>query len=197
MNERFIIGLTGNIATGKSAVMQMAKKRGAYTIDADQIVHQIFNENQAVQEAIAGAFGPGVRSADGRINRPALGTIVFNDPKALKQLENIVHPAVYEAVIAMLAGTKTNVIIYEAIKLLESKFRNHCDQIWVTTCTRQKQLERLQIYRGMDEQTARARINAQSPQEEKIAAADVVIDTNGSLSETEEQFWKAWSSLNL
>lgn len=197
INETLIIGLTGNIATGKSAVGQLAAKQGAFTIDADQVVHNLLNSNQAVQQSIGEAFGAGVRLDDGSINRPALGSIVFNDPEALKQLENIVHPAVYETVIALLNGSKSKVILYEAIKLLESKFRAHCHHIWVTTCSRQKQLQRLQTYRGMDEKTALARIKAQSPQEEKIAAADVVIDTNGSMQHTEEQFRKAWSALKL
>ena len=76
--DKFVIGLTGNIATGKSAVMQLAAQRGAFTIDADQVVHEILNHNTEVQEAIANAFGPAVLLENGRINRPALGKIVFN-----------------------------------------------------------------------------------------------------------------------
>ena len=83
----------------------------------------------------------------------------------------------------------------EAIKLLEGNLREIYDQIWVTTCSRERQLERLQTYRGMDKETARSRIDAQSPQEDKIAQADVVIDTNGSMLETEMQFDRAWSQL--
>lgn len=192
--EKFIIGLTGNIATGKSAVMQLAAQRGALTIDADRVVHEILNTDTAVQEAIAAAFGPIVLE-DGSINRRVLGQIVFNDARSLKTLEAIVHPVVYQVVLQMLADTSAQIIMYEAIKLLESKFRAHCGQIWVTTCTKETQLERLQKYRGLDKETALMRIAAQTPQAEKIAQADVVIDTNGTLADTEAQFLTAWSNL--
>jgi dephospho-CoA kinase len=193
--DKFIIGLTGNIATGKSAVMQLAAQRGAYSIDADKVVHEILNTDAGVQQAIAGVFGPAVHLEDGRIDRPALAKIVFNDAQALRQLESIVHPAVYTAVLKRITETGKTIIIYEAIKLLESKFRDKCHQIWVTTCSPERQLERLQSYRGLDKETALARIKAQAPQAEKIAQADIVIDTNGSMAETEAQFAQAWSQL--
>lgn len=192
---KFVIGLTGNIATGKSAVMKLAAQRGAFTLDADQIVHEILNNDSDVQQAIAAAFGPAVRRADGRIDRPALGKIVFNNSQALRQLERIVHPAVYTTFVKRISETKASIIIYEAIKLLEGKLHEFCDQIWVTTCTRERQLARLQFYRGMDRETALSRIDAQSPQQWKIAQADIIIDTNGTMRETELQFEQAWSKL--
>ena len=194
-DNKFIIGLTGNIATGKSSVMQLAARRGALTIDADKVVHEILNTDTRVQQAISAAFGPTVCLEDGRINRPVLGKIVFNNAQALGQLESIVHPAVYAAVTQNISETEAKIVVYEAIKLLESKLRALCHQIWVTTCSPAKQLERLQTFRGLDKETALSRIRAQGPQEEKLAQADVIIDTNGLMAATEAQFAQAWSQL--
>ncbi len=195
--DKFIIGLTGNIATGKSAVMQLAAQRGAFTIDADKIVHEILDNNPVVQKSILAAFGPTACLEDGRINRPALGKIVFNNAQALQQLESIIHPVFQSTVVKIITETKAKTIMIEAIKLLEGRLRGICDKIWVTTCSPERQLERLQLYRGMDKESALSRINAQAPQEDKIAQADFVIDTNGSMSETEAQFEQAWSLCNI
>ena len=96
--DKVIIGLTGNIATGKSAVMRLAAEQGAYTIDADKIVHELMAHDPEIQAAIAVAFGSEVRMENGRIDRKKLGAIVFNDPNALKDLETMVHPAVRQVV---------------------------------------------------------------------------------------------------
>lgn len=192
---KYIIGLTGNIATGKSAVLRMAGEHGALVIDADKVVHEILNEDPAVQEAIVAAFGPQVRRADGGINRAVLGKIVFNDPRALQKLESMVHPAVQQHVARQIIDSPRRVVMIEAIKLLEGALRLICQQIWVTNCTRQTQLNRLIVCRGMDEISAGERIDAQSPPEEKIAQADVVIHTDGLYMETAKQFEQAWSRL--
>lgn len=192
---RLIVGLTGNIATGKSAVMALAAERGALTIDADKLVHEILDEDTAVQEAIVDAFGPDVRRPDGRIDRPALGAIVFGSPQALRRLEQIVHPAVGVRVVRRIAAGDAPVVFLEAIKLLEGQLHAICREVWVTTCSRELQLARLQICRGLDEATAVARIDAQPPQSEKIARADVVINTEGTMAETRAQFAAAWERL--
>ena len=94
--DKTIIGLTGNIATGKSTIMRLAAGLGALALDADKVVHEILDRDTAVQKAIADIFGSAVCLADGRINRAALGKIVFNDPQGLRKLEQIVHPAVHQ-----------------------------------------------------------------------------------------------------
>lgn len=192
---RLIIGLTGNIATGKSVVMRLAASRGALTIDADSVVHEIIDREAEIQDAIVDAFGAGVRHTDGRIDRRALGDIVFNDPDALRDLENIIHPAVRLEIAERMADSEAEVVFIEAIKLLEGGLADACHQIWVTRCSSQRQLDRLIICRGMDGETAAARIKAQPPQEEKVAQADVVIDTNGLMVDTEAQFDMAWKRL--
>ncbi len=192
---KVVIGLTGNIATGKSAVMRLAAERGALTIDADKVVRELLNEDAAIQEAVEAAFGPEVRLADGRIDRAALGQIVFNDPAALRQLEGLLHPQTRAEIGRRVAASSASVTIVEAIKLLEGPLVNMCDQIWVTTCSPETQMARLRVCRGLDEETAAARIKAQSPQADKIVRADVVINTDGLMADTEAQFAEAWARL--
>lgn len=192
---KLIVGLTGNIATGKSAVMRMAADRGALTIDADKIVHELMDHDANMQAALAVAFGPEIRREDGRINRKTLGRIVFNDPQALADLEAMVHPAVRREVDKRILAAKEAIIFVEAIKLLEGDMASVCHQIWVTRCTQGRQLERLRVCRGMEAQEAKNRIKGQASQDEKVAQADVVIDTNGLMRDTELQFNMAWSRL--
>lgn len=192
---KVVVGITGNIATGKSAIMRLARDNAAVTIDADQVVHEIMDADTNMQAAIAVAFGAEVRLPDGRINRRALGKIVFNDQSALRDLEQIVHPIVRAAIAQRIHDSSRPIIFLEAIKLLEGPLVDLCHQVWVTRCPKQRQLERLMICRGLDAETATRRIEAQTPQEEKVAQADVVIDTAGLMRETETQFEMAWSRL--
>ena len=193
--SRRIIGLTGNIATGKSAVMRLAAERGALTIDADRVVHELLDGDAEIQEAVVAAFGPGVRRADGRIDRAALGRVVFGDPAQRGRLEAILHPAARAEIARRVARSDAPVVVIEAIKLLEGPLAGLCDQVWVTACARETQLARLRVCRGMDPADAAARIDAQNPQEAKIARADVVIHTDGLLRETEAHVERAWAAL--
>lgn len=193
--DKYIVGLTGNIATGKSAVMNLAIECGVLAIDADKIVHEILEGDADVQLAIANTFGPSIRHSDGRIIRPALGRIVFNDPQALHELEAIIHPAVQLQIISRIKESQSSVVMIEAIKLLEGKLREICHTIWVTRCSRERQLQRLHICRGMDEETAEMRVDSQAPQEDKVLQADFVIDTDGLMDDTRRQFERAWSEL--
>ncbi len=193
--NKYIVGLTGNIATGKSAVMQMAASRGALAIDADQIVHYLMENDLEVQETVEAAFGSAVRNADKTINRERLGAVVFRNEEKLSILESIIHPAVRRTLLTLIDESDERIVFIEAIKLLESSLAKECDQIWVTRCPRQVQIERLITYRGMDEETAALRVSAQPHQDEKIAAADVVIDTAGAMEDTAEYFDMAWQRL--
>jgi dephospho-CoA kinase len=193
--SKLIVGLTGNIATGKSAVMRLAADRGALAIDADKVVHELMASDANMQAAIGVAFGPEVRRSDGRIDRQALGDIVFSDPEAMRDLEAMVHPAVRQELARRVAEGNASIVFIEAIKLLESGLADACHQIWVTRCSKQRQLERLRVCRGLETQAAVERIKAQPPQEEKVARADVVIDTDGLMKDTEAQFELAWSHL--
>ncbi len=188
----YLIGLTGNIATGKSAVGRMLAKWGALHIDADRVAHEVMAPGGAAFDAVVAAFGAGILAADGTIDRQALGAIVFADAAALQKLESLVHPAVLAVTERLIETSSQPVVVIEAIKLLESGQGAGCDAIWVTTCDEARQIQRLMTLRGLSYEAARQRILAQPPQEDKLKQADVVIDTNGTLAETEAQAWAAW-----
>ena len=193
--DKTIIGLTGNIATGKSAIMRMAAEKGALTLDADKIVHEILENDPGMQAAIAVAFGPDVRQADGRIDRAALASIVFTDEDALRDLELMLHPAVRQEIGRRIDESEKQTVILEAIKLLEGELVEIIDQVWVTRCPQKVQIERLMVCRGMDAETAALRVDAQGAQEAKVARADVVIETDGTMADTKAQFELAWEQL--
>ena len=193
--DKTLVGLTGNIATGKSTVMRMAADAGALTIDADKIVHQLLDGDGELQAAVAAAFGPAVRRANGTIDRTALAEIVFSNPERLRELERLVHPAVRRQIRKQIDDSDATVVFVEAIKLLEGGLAELVDQVWVTRTQRRTQIERLMVCRGMDAETAAMRVNAQPPQEAKVARADVVIDTDGTMESTREQFALAWERL--
>ena len=186
------IGLTGNIACGKSLVAEMLRELGAETIDADRVAHEIMQPGSAVLDQIAQRFGGHVINQDGSLNRPELGNIVFTDPEALADLESIVHPPTVQAILDQVATSIAPVVVIDAIKLFESGLAEHCGQIWVVYCDPETQIARLMERNGLDEASARQRINAQPPQDEKIARADVVIDNSGSIAATREQVRRAW-----
>lgn len=193
--DKKIVGLTGNIATGKSAVMRLADERGALTVDADEIVHEILENDSNVQEAIVAAFGSSVQAEDGAIDRAALASIVFGDEDALRKLEQMLHPAVRRKALRRIDESEASVVIMEAIKLLEGGLVDVCDEVWVTRCPRKVQIQRLMVCRGLDGESAALRVNAQNPQEAKVARADVVIDTDGTMAQTKAQFERAWERL--
>jgi len=193
--NKYIVGLTGNIATGKSVVLELAGKQGALTIDADQIVHELLGNDSDLQDAIESSFGPDARNPDGSINRARLGALVFKSGEKLAILERIVHPAVRKKLLSMIDESDKRIVFIEAIKLLESGLSEECDQIWVTRCPPEIRFDRLIEYRGMRKETAAQRVAAQPSQDAKIVAADVVIDTAGSLDETAEFFRLAWQRM--
>nr|HID13221.1 dephospho-CoA kinase [Anaerolineae bacterium] len=197
MNSRrpLLIGLTGNIGTGKSTVAGMLAELGAEVIDADKVAHEVMRAGTPVHAQIVETFGPEVLAPDGEIDRARLGAIVFADPAALARLEAIVHPATLEAIRRRIAATSASVVVVEAIKLIEAGMADACDNVWVTTCRPKQQIYRIMGGRGLSRAEAEQRVRAQPPQEEKIARADVVIDTSGKLSRTRAQVQAAWRRL--
>jgi dephospho-CoA kinase len=190
-----LIGLTGNIATGKSTVAHMLADLGAEAIDADQVTRKVMRIGTPVHAAIVEAFGPGVLAADGEIDRQRLGDVVFVDPAALARLEAIVHPATIAVIDRRVAASPADVVVVEAIKLIEAGMAGGCDSVWVTTCRPKQQVDRIMQTRDLSRAEAQQRVQAQPPQEEKIARADVVIDTSGTLAQTREQVQEAWKRL--
>ncbi len=186
------IGLTGNIATGKTTVGRMLEALGAERIDADRVAHAVIEPDGSAYHDVVAAFGEQILREDGTIDRGRLGRIVFNDADALKTLEALVHPPVISTIAARIAHSDAPVVVVEAIKLLESGMADHYDAIWVTTCSELIQRARLVELRGMSRQDAEARIRAQNPQALKLAQADVVIETEGTLAQTRSQVRAAW-----
>jgi len=197
MNEQrpLLIGLTGNIATGKSTVARMLAELGAEVIDADHVAHQVMRAGSAANARIVETFGPKVLGPDGEIDRTQLGAIVFADPESLARLERIVHPATLEAIGRRVAASSADVIVVEAIKLIEAGMADAYVSVWVTTCPPKQQIYRLVDGRGLSRAEAEERVRAQPPQEDKIARADVVVDTSGSISWTRVQVQAAWERL--
>lgn len=195
MSRPYLIGLTGNIACGKSTVLRALQCRGAAVLDADAVAHQVMRRGNPACRAIVDAFGRGVVAPDGEIDRRALGEVVFRDPAALSRLEAIVHPPVLARTEAWLAEVEAEVAVIDAIKLIESGMADRCDEVWVVTCSREEQLRRLTEIRGHTPEEARTRIEAQPPPVEKVARADVVIDNSGTLAALEERVQQAWEGM--
>ncbi|HTP09677.1 MAG TPA: dephospho-CoA kinase [Anaerolineae bacterium] len=191
-NAQYIIGLTGNIATGKSTVAKMLEDLGATVIDADTLVHELQRQGTPVFNDIVAAFGSGILDRDSEIDRKALSSIVFADPEKLRVLESIVHPAVLIESMRRITEAPTPIVVYEAIKLIEAGRAEMCDALWVVTARSDVQLQRLMTDRHMSEAEARQRIEAQPPQSEKIKRATVVIDNSGSREATWQQVEAAY-----
>ena len=189
---KYVIGLTGNIATGKSVVRRMLEHLGAYTIDADALSHRVISRGAPGYQPVLDTFGKWLLEPDGQINRNKLGHLVFADKDALKQLEGIIHPHVSQAIDILVKRASQSVIVVEAIKLLESELRSHCDTVWVTDAPQQIQVERLMRKRGLSQEDALHRVQVQSAQKEKLAAANVVITNNGSYDDLWKQVSEAW-----
>ena len=190
-----VIGLTGNIATGKSVVRRMLEHLGAYTIDADALAHRVISKGAPGYQPVLDRFGTWLLDKDGQIDRAKLGRLVFADGQALAQLEDIIHPYVGQAIDLLVRRSTQNVVVIEAIKLLETDLRNKCDSIWVTDADQKVQVERLVGRRGMSQDDALQRIHSQSAQKEKIAAATVVIKNNGSIEDLWKQVDSAWKRI--
>ena len=193
---KYIIGLTGNIATGKSVVRRMLEHLGAYTIDADSLAHRAIAKDAPGYKPVIETFGKWILGPDGQINRSRLGGLVFRDSDALSKLENIVHPLVEQAINILVQRASQRVVAIEAIKLIESPLRNVCDSIWVTYASEETQTERLMRKRNFNRDEAANRIQSQGAQSKKIERANVVIRNTGSYEELWKQVAHAWKQVS-
>jgi dephospho-CoA kinase len=191
----FILGLTGNIACGKSSVGKLLTERlaGVEYVDADRLVHALYAPGTPETAAIAERFGPDLLGEDGTIDRRRLGDIVMSDRAALLELEGILNPGVRKAIDDRLAHTSARVIVLDAIRLIEAGLAERCDAVWVVVCDPAQQSERLQASRNLTAEQAALRIAAQRPVEEKIRHATAVITNNGSLEDLAAQVTDAWA----
>lgn len=188
-----MIGLTGNIATGKSEVARMLHELGAHVIDADQLAREVVEPGQPALAEIVRVFGEDVLLPSGALDRKKMAGIVFANQAKLKQLEAITHPAVRALLWRRIAEAPAGaVVVIEVIRLIEGDYADQCDQVWVTDCPRDMQIARLMQSRGLSAAQAAQRVDAQPPQADKVARADVVIDTSGSFDDTRKQVEAAW-----
>jgi dephospho-CoA kinase len=192
---KLVIGLTGNIATGKSVVRRMLEHLGAYTIDADALTHRVYAKGAPGYQQVIDKFGKWLLNKDGEIDRVKLGNLVFSDAEAMRQLEDVVHPLVRQAADILVKRATQAVVVIEAIKLLEGDLRNVCDSIWVTNAPEAIQVERLMKKRGFTQEQARERIHMQSPQNQKITMANMVITNTGSFDDLWKQVSEAWKEV--
>ena len=186
-----IIGLTGNIATGKSVVRQMLVNHGALGIDADVIAHRVLYPSGSAYQQVVDTFGSQILTRTGEIERKKLAEIVFSSPSHLQQLESFTHPAITNAIRQRIEAAALPLIVIEAIKLMESSLANLIDSLWVSHISREEQLSRLINIRKMEADIAQQRMGAQPPQTEKLSLANVVIHTDGTFESTWQQIHTA------
>ena len=183
------IALTGGIATGKSHVLQQFHRRGVPCLDADELAHGVMASGTEATAAIAERFGD-VLAPDGSVNRQKLGPIVFADPAARRDLEAIVHPAVYRAIAAGIRAFEliggSPLVMVDIPLLYETGHAALFEAVVATVCPSAMQVTRL-VERGLTESAAAERLAAQLPAEEKAARADYVIRTDGTFAETDAQ----------
>ena len=184
------LGLTGGIASGKSAVAALLREMGFQVLDADPIAHKLMEPGQPAREEILREFGADLAGADGRIDRAKLGAIVFADPARLAKLNAILHPRVEQIMLNEYEEWKRRGVrdaaFVEAALLVEAGFVNKLDGLVVAWCEPEQQLERLKA-RGMSELDAKRRIAAQLPLEQKLRLATYTIDCSGTMESTRAQ----------
>lgn len=173
----------------------MLEHMGAYTIDADGLSHRATARGAPGYRAVVTTFGNWILDTNDEIDRRKLGTLVFQDAEALARLEAIVHPLVREAVDVLIRRAKQDVVVLEAIKLLEGDLRGRCNSIWVTHAQPELQIERLMAGRNMTRDEAQQRVAAQGPQAEKMAQADIVIRNEGTYDDLWRQVEQAWNQV--
>lgn len=195
------VGLTGNIASGKSNAARVFAELGACIIDADIIAHELLAPGTATYRSIREAFGDEVLHPDGTVNRKKLGRIVFSETQKRLLLNGLIHPAVRNEVlrrVGELAEAETAaIIIVDAALMVESGFYKLHDRLIVVRCDPALQLSRLMARDGLQPSEARARMDAQMPVEEKLKLADYIIETSGTLRETRIQIEKIYKDLVL
>ena len=193
-----LVGLTGGIGSGKSTVARLLEKRGAVVFDADLLAREAVEPGTPGHAAVIERFGADVLAPGGELDREALASIVFADPSARRDLEEIVHPEVRRL---FAEGSEAyrdtdSVVVFSAPLLVETGMHTAFEILVVVSATVATQIERLMRQRGMSESSIRARIEAQAPLEDKAAVADFLVDNEGSLDELESQVEQLWNDLS-
>jgi dephospho-CoA kinase len=195
-----VIGLTGGIGSGKSTVSGFLAELGAVIVDADKVGHELLHPDTETAKRVIAAFGQDIVRPNGEVDRGRLGEKVFNNPEALKQLNAIVHPALFQRLRERLEELReggAKVVVVEAAIMIEAGWQVLADEVWVTLAPEDTVVERLTANKGLSEAQVRARIRSQMPVEEKAKWASEVIDTSGSLGEVRRRVGELWRRLNL
>ncbi|MFF0340891.1 dephospho-CoA kinase [Kribbella sp. NPDC004875] len=190
------VGLTGGIGAGKSAVSARLAARGAVVIDSDVLAREVVARGTDGLAEVVAAFGPGVLTADGDLDRPALGQIVFGDEPARRKLEAIIHPRVRaRAAEIEAAATPDAIVVHDIPLLVETGQAGSFDLVLVVDVPVEVQVERLTTQRGMAAEEAERRIASQASRTDRLAAADVVVDNSGSLADLDRRLDEVWATL--
>jgi dephospho-CoA kinase len=195
-----LIGLTGGIASGKSVVAARLAEHGAVVVDADQVAREVVERGTPALARIAEEFGDGVIASDGSLDRAALGALIFSSPEKRAALNAITHPAVgirsHELFAAAAAADPDAIVVYDVPLLIEAGRTDEFDLIVVVNASTETRLNRMVELRGMTRDEAMHRINSQATNTERLAVADVVIDSNGTVEQTLEQADALWAKLS-
>ncbi len=197
MNRTPVLGLTGGIASGKSAVAQLFRQQGATLIDADQIAHRLMLPGQVGAQRIKKVFGAAYFHADGQLNRQKLGQLVFNDQAALDKLNTLLQTLIRTEIIQAIAAAQLQVqplIVIEIPLLFEQHYQPLCDRILVVTISPEIQVQRLQQRNHLTAVDAKARIAAQVAPEVRLAGADFLISGDRDLQSLQKSFTQLWQS---
>ncbi|MFG1987684.1 dephospho-CoA kinase [Streptomyces albidoflavus] len=192
-----IVGLTGGIGAGKSEVSRLLVEHGAHLVDADRIAREVVEPGTPGLAAVVEAFGESVLAADGSLDRPKLGEIVFADPERRAVLNGIVHPLVGARSAELQSqAPQDGVVVHDVPLLTENGLAELYDLVIVVDVEPRTQVERLVRSRGMSEEEARARMAAQAGREERLAVADIVLDNEVSLDALRGRVAEVWTELD-
>ena len=193
-----VIGLTGGIASGKSTVTRFFKDREIPVIDADILGHRTYDPGTDTFAAVVAAFGQDLVAPDGSIDRRVLGGKVFGKPEELKRLTDIVWPGIRKLASESLSefeAAGNTLVVLEAAVMFEAAWEDLVNEVWVVVVEPDHAVERLATRNGLDAAAARARIDSQLSNAERIARSDIVITNNGTLDELESNIQQAWNAL--
>lgn len=185
--KKIVLGLTGGIGCGKSAVAKIFKSLGSYIIDADKIAHELMRPGKVIYKKIVSIFGKGILKTNGHIDRSKLGRIVFDKKVALNELNGIAHPEIIRVIENRIKNFPKGIIVLDAPLLVETGLVNFVDKVVVVKVSLKKQLERVGKKFGLNANEILKRIRSQIPLKKKIGLADFIIDNNGSIQETKKQ----------